>query len=354
MGLMSWGRYRSFGAVIGAALALGGCGSSGSASSVTKTADASTPSATTTPTTATPAPPVPAPCVPAAVLAPRRSEFPPVKGRTLAELAKVVQGSVQFGAATGTFTPGTRRLAFALNSSSGAFLYAPTAVYLATGPNARDVQGPFLAPADPMSVAPQYRSQQNAGPGGIQAIYAAQVRLPHAGTFAVLTLSATAKGLIGAPGEVAVAAASPIPDVGQRAPAIATDTAGSVHGDIALLTTRRPPESMHAVSLDQVLGKRPVALIFSTPQLCTSRVCGPVTDIAVSLQKQFAGRIDFIHEEVYVDNQPSKGLRPQMKAFHLQTEPWLFAINRHGVIVSRLEGAFGVNALRAALEAALR
>jgi hypothetical protein len=346
---MSWGRYRSFAAVIGAALALGACGSSGSAASVTTSGDASTPTVTTTPTTT-----APATRVPAAALAPRMSQFPPVKGRTLAQLAKVVQGSVQFGAATGTFTPGTRRLAFALNSSSGAFLYAPTAVYLATGPNAKDVQGPFLAPADPMSVAPRYRSKQNAGPGGIQAIYGAQVRLPHAGTFAVLTLSATARGLIGAPGEVAVAAASPIPDVGQRPPAIATDTAGTVHGNVALLTTRLPPDSMHAVSLDQVLGKRPVALIFSTPQLCTSRVCGPVTDIAVSLQKEFAGRIDFIHEEVYVDNQPNKGLRPQMKAFHLQTEPWLFAINRQGVIVTRLEGAFGVNELRAALEAALR
>jgi hypothetical protein len=111
---------------------------------------------------------------------------------------------------------------------------------------------------------------------------------------------------------------------------------------------------MHAVSLNQVLGKRPVALLFSTPQLCTSRVCGPVTDIAVSLQKEFAGQIDFIHQEVYVDNQPSKGLRPQMKAFHLQTEPWLFAIDRRGVIVARLEGAFGANELRAALQAALR
>jgi hypothetical protein len=292
--------------------------------------------------------------VPPSAEKPTLSQFPAPKGRTLAQLAKVVAGSVQFGAATGTFTPGTRRLAFALNSSSGAFLYAPTAVYLATGPNAKDVQGPFLAPADPMSVAPRYRSKQNAGPGGIQAIYGAQVRLPHAGTFAVLTLSATAKGLIGAPGEVAVGATSPIPDAGQRPPAIATDTAATVHGNVALLTTRLPAESMHAVSLNQVLGKRPVALIFSTPQLCTSRVCGPVTDIAVSLQKEFAGRIDFIHEEVYVDNQPSKGLRAQMKAFHLQTEPWLFAINRHGVIVTRLEGAFGVNELRAALEAALR
>ena len=350
---MSWGRFRLFAALIAALAALAGCGSSGSSSSGGTSADASSPTVSSATTTATATTAAPATPVPAAALTPRAGQFPAVNGRTLTQLAQVVKGSVQFGAATGTFTPGTRRLAFALNTSSGAFLYAPTAVYVASGPKSKDVEGPFLAPADPMTVAAPYRSKQNSGPGGIQAIYGAQIHLPHAGTFAVLTLSATAKGLIGAPGEVAVAASSPIPDIGQPAPAIVTDTAATVHGDSALLTTRLPPESMASVSLNQVLGKRPVALLFSTPQLCTSRVCGPVTDIAVSLQKQFPG-IDFIHEEVYVDNQPSKGLRPQMKAFHLQTEPWLFAINRHGVIVARLEGAFGANELRAALQAALR
>jgi hypothetical protein len=55
-----------------------------------------------------------------------------------------------------------------------------------------------------------------------------------------------------------------------------------------------------------------------------------------------------------VDNQPSKGLRPQLKAFHLETEPWLFTINRHGVIAARLEGSFGVNAFTHAIQAALR
>jgi hypothetical protein len=83
-------------------------------------------------------------------------------------------------------------------------------------------------------------------------------------------------------------------------------------------------------------------------------VCGPVTDVTVSLQPQFASRITFIHQEVYVANQPSRGLRPQMKAYRLQTEPWLFTIDRQGTIVARLEGAFGVNEVRAALEAALR
>ncbi len=43
-----------------------------------------------------------------------------------------------------------------------------------------------------------------------------------------------------------------------------------------------------------------------------------------------------------------------MKAFHLETEPWLFTINRKGVIAARLEGSFGVNAFTQAIEAALR
>jgi hypothetical protein len=326
-------------------LGLAACGSSSSSSK--STAQVATTSSTTTTQAASP---------PAAVneLAsaerPVTSQFPAARGRTLQQLATLVHSSAQFGAATGSFTPGTRRVAFALNTNAGAFIYAPTVVYVSSGPGAHDVRGPFPAPADPMSVAPQFRSKQNAGPGGIQAIYEAELPLPHAGTFTLLSLTRTPAGLVGAPGEVAVAAKSPIPDVGQPAPSIITDT----HGSVSLLTTRIPPEQMHSVSLNQVLGKKPVALLFSTPQLCTSRVCGPVTDIAVSLQPEFGSRIAFIHEEVYVANQPSKGLRPQMKAFHLETEPWLFTINRHGVIVARLEGAFGVDALRQALEAALR
>jgi hypothetical protein len=57
---------------------------------------------------------------------------------------------------------------------------------------------------------------------------------------------------------------------------------------------------------------------------------------------------------VYVNNQPKSGLRPQLKAFHLQTEPWLFTINRQGKIAARLEGSFGVNAFTQAIQAALR
>jgi hypothetical protein len=336
------------------ALALSGCGSSSSHSSSASSSAAasSAASASTTGTATSTAALPPAINELSAAEHPRAGQFPAADGRSLRQVAALVKSSAQFGAATGTFTPGVRRIAFGLNSRSGQFIYAPTAIYISPTPRA-PAKGPYLAPADPMTVAPQYRSQQNSGPGGIKAIYAAHAPIPHAGTFTVLALTRTAAGLVGSPGEIAVAASSPIPDVGQRPPAIATDTAASVRGNLALLTTRRPPEQMHSVSLRQVLGRRPVALLFSTPQFCVSRVCGPVTDVAVQLQHQFADRITFIHQEVYAGNQPSQGFRPQMKAFHLTTEPWLFFINRRGIIVARLEGAFGTNEVTEALKAAL-
>lgn len=336
-------------AALVAAGALAACGSSGTSSSRSATGGS------TSATTSAPATTGPPPAVDelAAAERPRPGQFPAAAGRTLQQLAGMVKQGAQVGAATGTFTPGTRRFAFALTTSGGAFVYAPTAIYIARGPD-KPARGPFLAPADPTTVAPEYRSRQNTGPGGIQAIYGAGVPLPSPGTYTVLALSRTRHGLIGSPGEIAVAPSSPIPDVGQRAPDIATDTPASVHGNTSLLTTRVPPEDMHAVSLKDVLGKRPVALLFSTPQLCVSRACGPVTDILVSLQRRFAGRIAFIHQEVYVNNQPKQGLRPQLKAFHLETEPWLFTINREGRIAARLEGSFGVDAVTQALQAAIR
>jgi hypothetical protein len=334
------------------ALILAACGSSSTARTSSSSASAHTSAATASASSnAAAAPPEVADL--GAAEHPGISQFPPANGRSLRKLATLVSASAQLGAATGTFVPGTQRLAFGLNTSAGAFVYAPTAIYISRGPSA-PARGPFLAPADPTTVPVTDRSKQNAGPGGLQAIYAAQLPIPKAGTYTVLALSRTNKGLIGSPGEIAVAKSSPIPAVGQRPPDIATDTAASVGGKLSLLTTRAPPESMHSVALDQVLGKRPVALLFSTPQFCVSRVCGPVTDVTVDLQHQFGHRITFIHQEVYADNQPSKGLRAQMTAFHLRTEPWLFAINRRGVIVARLEGAFGTTELAAALRAALR
>jgi hypothetical protein len=94
--------------------------------------------------------------------------------------------------------------------------------------------------------------------------------------------------------------------------------------------------------------------MLATPRLCQSRVCGPVTDIALQLESQYGNRVAFIHNEVYVNNDVNKGLRPQLRAFQLQTEPWLFTFDKQGRVAARLEGSFGISAFRQAIEAALR
>src|SRR5205823_6949031 len=152
---------------------------------------------------------------------PSPTDFPSASGKTLQQLAKLAASTAQLGAANGTFTPGLRRLAFALTDRAQRFIYAPTAVYIAESPTA-PVRGPFLAPADPMGVQPQFRSKQNSAPGGLQAIYWTKLPLPRARTYDLLALTKTSHGLIGSSGEVAVARSWPIPDVGQRPPAIAT------------------------------------------------------------------------------------------------------------------------------------
>jgi hypothetical protein len=91
----------------------------------------------------------------------------------------------------------------------------------------------------------------------------------------------------------------------------------------------RPPRCMTR-DFAEVAGKEPVVLVFATPQLCQSRVCGPVVDIAEQVKSDHEGEAEFIHMEIYRDNTIEKGFRPQVKAFGLPAEPWLFAIDRRG------------------------
>jgi hypothetical protein len=107
---------------------------------------------------------------------------------------------------------------------------------------------------------------------------------------------------------------------------------------------------MHGTDFADVVGKEPVLIVFATPQLCQSRVCGPTVDIVEQVKAESGDRAAFIHMEVFNDNDPSKGLRPQLRAFHLPTEPWAFIIDRDGRISARFEGAFGAEELSRALD----
>jgi len=284
----------------------------------------------------------------------RSADFPAPQGRTLQELADTIPPGPQIGLASSVLVPGRNRLAFGLLDADNSFLYGPSAVYLARTPR-ETARGPFPAPIDSMVPEGPYLSDTTAAdPVAPKAIYAADVRLPRPGRYGMLVVTERGGGLVDATARIRVERSSAIPAIGERPPAIETPTVDPVGGEIEKIETRDPPDEMHEASFADVLGKRPVALLFATPALCHSRTCGPVTDLAVQLQAECGDRMTFIHNEVYVDNDPNKGLRPQLRAFGLETEPWLFTFDGDGRVAARLEGAFGIDAFRGAVEAALR
>ncbi len=288
---------------------------------------------------------------------PRAEQFPkPRAGQTMQDFADSIGATgTQVGLATSVFTPGHNRLAFGVIDAQRKFVYGPTAVYVARSPNSEQVLGPYLAPADLLVTEPPFRSQQAAAEDdAFAAIYAADaVEFERHGQWPVLVVTQIQGELVAAPTQVTVRRDSAVPEPGERAPAVETDTVAAAGGNVEAIDTRRPTDDMHDTSLREVIGKKPVALLFATPQLCKSQVCGPVVDIALQLKAQYGERVEFIHQEVYVDNDPSKGLREPLRRYGLPTEPWLFVIGRDGRVAARLEGSFGLEAFERAVIAGI-
>jgi hypothetical protein len=291
-----------------------------------------------------------------AAASPAPGDFPAVDGRSLQQVADSMTAGPEAGLAGQVYTVGRNRLAFGVIDPAGSFVYGKTAVYVARTPDAR-AKGPFPAPADVLVTDAPFRSRQAASETDLfAAVYAADVPFDKAGTWSVLTVTQSGGGLVAAPAQVKVKreGADAIPAPGEPAPKVETDTVASAKGDEEAIDTRIPtaPE-LHEKSFADVVGTKPVALLFATPQLCQSRVCGPVTDIALQMKAKYGDRMEFIHQEVYVDNDPNKGLREPLRRFNLPTEPWLFVVGRDGKVTSRMEGSFGLTAFERAINTAL-
>jgi hypothetical protein len=146
---------------------------------------------------------------------------------------------------------------------------------------------------------------------------------------------------------------SSIPEPGEPAVPIETPTRADVGGDVARIDTRVPPSTMHEANFADVVGKKPIVLVFATPALCRSRVCGPVVDIAEQVKAGHDGDAEFIHMEIFNDNEVEKGYREQVLKWRLPTEPWVFTIDRTGKVAARIEGAFSATELERAVEKAI-
>ena len=84
-------------------------------------------------------------------------------------------------------------------------------------------------------------------------------------------------------------------------------------------------------------------LVFATPAFCTSKVCGPTLDSMKAVAKSKPG-ITFINVEPYKMTFTNGRLQPVLdanqylqatdvtNAWGLQTEPWIFLVDKDGII----------------------
>lgn len=284
----------------------------------------------------------------------QKTDFPSASGRTLGDLRKGLGPGPVLAPTVSILQPGGNRFGFALfDRARKQTTGAPAAIYLAPS-GGGPASGPFYARDESLEVAPPYRSRTvSSDPDSARSLYVADVRFDKPGNYEVMGVVKLDGRLVATEASAAqVVEDSPVPDVGKRAPRIDTPTVESAGGDLKSIDTRDPPGTMHEHNFADVLGKRPIVLLFATPALCTSRVCGPVVDIAEQVKAAHKGDVAFIHMEIYNENELEKGFRPQVGEFNLPTEPWAFAIDRDGRVAARLEGAFSESELKQAVRAA--
>lgn len=286
---------------------------------------------------------------------PSVTQFPKVRGRTMNQLVAKVQAGPVLAPSVALLTPGKNRFGFGLfDRSRKQILDAPGAIYIARGENGR-AYGPYVARWESLEVKGRYLSKTVAtDPDAAKTLYVADIPFKKPGKYVVLGLFRLDNRLVGAGTTVRVVRDSNVPGVGDVAPKISTPTEESVGGDLSKIDTREPHDSMHDVDFADAYRKKPIVLLFSTPALCQTRVCGPVVDIAEQVKHaRSKDDVAWIHMEIWKNNQIKDGPRPQFLAYKLPSEPWLYTINRHGKIAASVQGAFSARELNEAVDAAL-
>ncbi len=136
-----------------------------------------------------------------------------------------------------------------------------------------------------------------------------------------------------------VLAQDPSPGIGQDAPRTKNPTLADVNGDRSKISSATEDDSiLHRISIaESVTNGKPTVILFATPRFCTTRTCGPSHDVVMSLAQNYADKVNFVHVEVYKDF-TTFAPADAMIEWNLQTEPWLFFVDKNGKIVEKFEG----------------
>lgn len=181
-------------------------------------------------------------------------------------------------------------------------------------------------------------------------VYIARAQFDQAGKWGVQAVFRLPDGRSGTVQTTFDVLAQPVtPAVGSPAPRTRNLTARDVPDLSAIDSAAEPVAALHQETVaDAIAAGRPALVAFVTPGYCESRFCGPAYELVKQLLPKYGGKAALIQIEPF--KQPgSHDLSDAAVEWRLQSEPYIFVVDRAGNIAAKFDGPVGLAELDEAL-----
>jgi hypothetical protein len=176
-------------------------------------------------------------------------------------------------------------------------------------------------------------------------VYAADVTFDQAGFWAAQVTADLSDGPLSGRAVFEVYEDNRYPAVGEKAPRTDNLTVETDDAPREAIDSRArdgepvPDPELHQVTIAESIRRgEPALVVFATPVYCVSRFCGPITDMAAELDKEYGDRVNVIHVEIWRNFQNTvvnKGAAEWVYRDDDLTEPWIYLIDDKGAIAAR-------------------
>ena len=153
-----------------------------------------------------------------------------------------------------------------------------------------------------------------------------------------------------------------IVDTGERAPRTRNLLPGDPDAPVDAIDSRAEPDGtvpdpeLHRLTVaDAIDSGLPTMVVVATPVYCVSQFCGPITDSVQALAREYRGRANFVHIEVWRDFDDNVLNRGAAEWIYPNTtvepaEPWVFLIDQDGRLAARWDNVTNQTLLADALD----
>lgn len=112
-------------------------------------------------------------------------------------------------------------------------------------------------------------------------------------------------------------------------------------------TSSEPDEPFHELSIaDALANDKPSVIAFATPSFCETRTCGPTMEIVGAAYEKFGDKVNWVHVEPFKLDEDgglllsngNKVNADAANAWSLPSEPWVFVVDKDGMVRARFDG----------------